>query len=162
MTNSNEKDENRKAGNESNYSTTVKKSEVYDSIRDNTNKIINEIAKTQPTYIQSVSNLQMECIESTKGLVNTTISKQKQMYDCLNSNPIPTFAKQYVKQGNEFTNNVIEFNNINNKLFANLLDITSDSIKNYTKTLDTFVKFNTNVVEQWLSVFKNSQGFNKP
>ncbi|MDX1372856.1 MAG: hypothetical protein R3321_10320, partial [Nitrososphaeraceae archaeon] len=72
-----------------------------------------------------------------------------------------TVTKQYVKQGNEFTNNVIEFNNINNKLFANLLDITSDSIKNYTKTLDTFVKFNTNVVEQWLSVFKNSQTFNK-
>lgn len=161
MTNSNEKDENRKAGNEQLYSTINKKLEVYDSIRDNTNKIINEIAKTQPAYIQSISNLQMECIESTKGLVNTTITIQKQMYDCLNSNPLPTVTKQYVKQGNEFTNNVIEFNNINNKLFANLLDITSDSIKNYTKTLDTFVKFNTNVVEQWLSVFKNSQTFNK-
>lgn len=161
MTNSNEKDEIRKAGNEQTYSTINKKFEVYDSIRDNTNKIINEIAKTQPAYIQSISNLQMECIESTKGLVNTTITIQKQMYDCLNSNPVPTFTRQYVKQGNEFTNNVIEFNNINNKLFANLLDITSDSIKNYTKTLDTFVKFNTNVVEQWLSVFKNSQTFNK-
>lgn len=161
MTNSNEKDENSKAGNEQTYSSINRKYEVYDSIKDNTTKIINEIAKTQPAYIQSISNLQMECIESTKGLVNTTITIQKQMYDCLNSNPLPTVTKQYVKQGNEFTNNVIEFNNINNKLFANLLDITSDSIKNYTKTLDTFVKFNTNVVEQWLSVFKNSQAFNK-
>lgn len=161
MINSNEKDENSKAGNEQTYSSLNRKYEVYDSIRDNTTKIINEIAKTQPAYIQSISNLQMECIESTKGLVNTTITIQKQMYDCLNSNPLPTVTKQYVKQGNEFTNNVIEFNNINNKLFANLLDITSDSIKNYTKTLDTFVKFNTNVVEQWLSVFKNSQAFNK-
>ena len=161
MTNSNEKDENSKAGNEQTYSSINRKYEVYDSIKDNTTKIINEIAKTQPAYIQSISNLQMECIESTKGLVNTTITIQKQMYDCLNSNPLPTVTKQYVKQGNEFTNNVIEFNNINNKLFANLLDITSDSIKNYTKTLDTFVKFNTNVVEQWLSVFKNSQTFNK-
>lgn len=161
MINSNEKDENSKAGNEQTYSSINRKYEVYDSIRDNTTKIINEIAKTQPAYIQSISNLQMECIESTKGLVNTTITIQKQMYDCLNSNPLPTVTKQYVKQGNEFTNNVIEFNNINNKLFANLLDITSDSIKNYTKTLDTFVKFNTNVVEQWLSVFKNSQAFNK-
>lgn len=160
MTNLNEKDETQ-AGHEQTYSSINRKHEVYDSIRDNTNKIINEIAKTQPAYIQSISNLQMECIESTKGLVNTTITIQKQMYDCLNSNPLPTVTKQYVKQGNEFTNNVIEFNNINNKLFANLLDITSDSIKNYTKTLDTFVKFNTNVVEQWLSVFKNSQAFNK-
>jgi sulfatase maturation enzyme AslB (radical SAM superfamily) len=104
----------------------------------------------------------MECIESTKGVVNTYTAIQKQLSDCYNINPAPVVTKQFVKQGNEFTNNVIEFNNINNRLFAYLLNITSDSIKNYTRTLDTFVKFNTNIFEQWLSVFKNSQGFSRP
>ena len=162
MTNSNEKDENRKAGNELGESPASQRSELYESIRNNTNKIMNEFAKTQPAYIQSISNLQMECIESTKGVVNTYTAIQKHLSDCYNINPAPVVTKQFVKQGNEFTNNVIEFNNINNRLFANLLNITSDTIKNYSKTLDTFVKFNTNIFEQWLSVFKNSQGFNRP
>ena len=158
MTNSYEKDESRKAGNEANQTTKSQNSEVFDSIRDNTMKIMNEIAKTQPTYIQSISNLQMECIESTKGVVNTYTAIQKQLSECYNLNPSPVVTKQFVKQGNEFTSNIIEFNNINNRLLANLLNITTDSIKNYTKTLDTFVKFNTNILEQWLSVCKNYQG----
>ncbi len=162
MTNWNEKDENRKAGNEPGQSTASQRSELYDSIRDNTNKIMNEIAKTQPVYIQSISNLQMECIESTKGVVNTYTTIQKQLSDCYNINPVTGVTKQFVKHGNEFTNNVIEFNNINNRLVLNLLNITSDSIKNYTKTLDTFVKFNTNIFEQWLSIFKNFKVFNRP
>jgi hypothetical protein len=47
------KDENRKAGYEPGQSTANQRSELYESIRDNTMKIMNEFAKTQPAYNQS-------------------------------------------------------------------------------------------------------------
>ena len=159
MTNSTDRDENRK------YSTdSAQQNNGYsfiNTIKEDTTKIVNEIAKTQPTYIQAISNLQMRVIEATKNIINSTLGFQKQVYESFDNNSSTTFTKQLSRQSNEITNNFIEFNNINNKFISNVLEVAGDGIKNYTKTFDTLVKFNANVFEQWYSLFKNNQNFKR-
>ena len=159
MTNSTDKEDNRKYS----YDSTQQNNEYnfYNTIKEDTTKIVNEIAKTQPTYIQAISNLQMKFIEATKNIINSTLGFQKQVYETLDNTSTSTFTKQLGRQSNEITNNIIEFNNINNKFISSVLEVAGDGIKNYTKTLDTIVKFNANVFEQWYSLFKNNQNYKR-
>jgi hypothetical protein len=159
MPNPSEKEENRK---NSNQSETINIYDFYNTIKEDTNRIVNEFARYQPTYIQAISNLQMRYIEATKNIINSTLGFQKQVFETLDYNSSTAYTKQLGKQSNEITNNIIEFNTINNKFISNVLEVAGDGIKNYTKTLDTFVKFNANVFEQWYSLFKNNQSFKRP
>ena len=159
MTNSTQKDDNRKSSPDSAQQNN--EYSFYNVIKEDTTKIVNEIAKTQPTYIQAISNLQMRYIEATKNIINSTLGFQKQVFETLDNNSTTMFTKQLGRQSNEITNNFIEFNNINNKFISNVLEVAGDGIKNYTKTLDTIVKFNANVFEQWYSLFKNNQNFKR-
>lgn len=160
MPNSSEKEENRK--NSAYQSQTTNTYDFYNTIKEDTNRIVNEFARSQPTYIQAISNLQMKYIEATKNIINSTLGFQKQVFETLDYNPSTNYTKQLGRQSNEITNNIIEFNTINNKFISNVLEVAGDGIKNYTKTLDTFVKFNANVFEQWYSLFKNNQSFKRP
>jgi len=159
MTNSHDKEDNRKYSNDSAQQNNGYN--FYNAIKEDTTKIVNEIAKTQPAYIQAISNLQMRFIESTKNIINSTLGFQKQVYETLDTSSTTTFSKQLSRQSNEITNNFIEFNNINNKFISNVFEVAGDGIKNYTKTLDTIVKFNANVFEQWYSLFKNNQNYKR-
>jgi hypothetical protein len=160
MPNSNEKEENRK--NYTDQSQNTNTYDFYNTIKEDTTKIVNEFARSQPTYIQAISNLQMKYIEATKNIINATLGFQKQVFQSMDYNSSTTYTKQLGRQSNEITNNIIEFNNINNKFISNVLEVAGDGIKNYTKTLDTFVKFNANVFDQWYSLFKNNQSFRRP
>ena len=159
MTNSSDKDDNRKSYNDP--AQQVNEYNFYNAIKGDTTRIVNEIAKTQPTYIQAISNLQMKYIEATKNIINSTLGFQKQVYENLDNSSTSTFTKQLGRQSNEITNNFIEFNNINNKFISNVLEVAGDGIKNFTKTLDTIIKFYANVFEQWYSLFKNNQNFKR-
>lgn len=159
MPNSNEKEENRK--NYTDQSQNANTYDFYNAIKEDTTKIVNEFARSQPTYIQAISNLQMKYIEATKNIINATLGFQKQVFQTMDYNSSTTYTKQLGRQSNEITNNIIEFNNINNKFISNVLEVAGDGIKNYTKTLDTFVKFNANVFDQWYSLFKNNQSFRR-
>ena len=64
MTNSSDKDDNRKNFNDS--TQQVNEYNFYNAIKEDTTKIVNEIAKTQPTYIQAISNLKNEIYRSYK------------------------------------------------------------------------------------------------
>lgn len=159
MPNSSEKEENRKSS--AYQSQTTNTYDFYNTIKEDTNRIVNEFARSQPTYIQAISNLQMKYIEATKNIINSTLGFQKQVFETLDYNSSTNYTKQLGRQSNEITNNIIEFNTINNKFISNVLEVAGDGIKNYTKTLDTFVKFNANVFEQWYSLFKNNQSFKR-
>ncbi|MFL6478313.1 MAG: hypothetical protein ACJ707_05790 [Nitrososphaera sp.] len=46
--------------------TTVDANDVYDILRDNTLRIIDEVAKVQPQFAQGISNLQLDNIHTVR------------------------------------------------------------------------------------------------
>ncbi len=62
-------------------SGNVKTTEVntpYETVRDSFMRAIDEVAKAQPQYSQSISNLQLDYIQTVKNLIHTTFAVQKQ------------------------------------------------------------------------------------
>ena len=86
--------------------------DFYETVRENYIKIVDELAKVQPQYSQSVSNLQLDYIQAIKNTIYTAFSAQKHLTNSnrgtWNSTPssVP-FIDQFAKQSNEITNNTI-------------------------------------------------------
>jgi hypothetical protein len=131
--------------------------EVFDTVRENVVRVIDEMAKVQPQYSQSISNLQLDYIQTAKNTIQTVFSVPKQLAGNLNTTVPGTFTEQFAKQANEFTNNLIRTAGINNQLTITALDAVRENAKIYDRTVDAITEFNTNVVKAWTSLYSAQQ-----
>jgi sugar-specific transcriptional regulator TrmB len=136
---------------------TTGASEVYDTAKENVIKVIDEMAKVQPQYAQSISNLQLDCIQTVKNTIQTVFSVPKQLTGNLNITVPGPFAEQFTKQANEFTGNLIRAVGTNNQLTINALDAARENVKIYSRTVDAITEFNTNVIRAWTSWYSAQQ-----
>jgi len=136
---------------------TTGASEVYDTVRENVIRVIDEMAKVQPQYAQSISNLQLDCIQTVKNTIQTAFSLQKQLAGNWNIAVPGTFTEQFAKQANEFTSNLIRTVGTNNQLTTNALDAARENVKIYSRTVDAITEFDTNVVKAWTSWYSAQQ-----
>jgi hypothetical protein len=160
------KDEAFKAGDRSREdSSTVRSVEIrdfYDTVKENFIKVVDEVAKVQPQYSQSISNLQLDYIQAIKNTINTAFIAQRHVTE---SNPTTwshtpattPLAEQLAKQSNEITNNTIRAVGINNQLTINSLDAARENLKIYNRTIDAVTEFNTNAAKAWNSFFTAQQ-----
>jgi hypothetical protein len=130
----------------------VRASDVYDTMRDNLIRTVDEFAKVQPQYSQSISNLQLDYIQTTKNMIQTAFAAQKQFASSLNVPAVP-YGDLFTRQSNEMTNNAIRSVGINNQLTINALDAARENLKIYNRTIDAVTDFSTNVAKAWTSFF---------
>ena len=132
-------------------------SEVYNTVRENVIKVIDEMVRVQPQYVQSISNLQLDYIQTVKNTIQTVFSVPKQLAGNLDITVPRAFTEQFAKQANDFTGNLIRTVGTNNQLTINALDAARENVKIYGRTLDAFTEFNTNVVKAWTSLYSTQQ-----
>jgi hypothetical protein len=134
---------------------------VYEAINQSVTRVVDEVAKAQPQYSQSVSNLQLDYIQTIKNTVQNTIAAQKQISDATGvSFNVPfsgQYAEQMSRQTNEITDNIVKAVQTNNQVSLNALDAARDNIRIYTKTTDAILEFNSNVAKAWTSFFSVPQ-----
>lgn len=127
---------------------------VYDSVKDNLLRTVDEMAKAQPQYYQSISNLQLDYIQTAKNIIQTTVSVQKQLvgnnWSIPSSGPI---AEQLVNQSNQIADSTIRAVDVNNQLLINSLDTLRENLKVCNRTIDTVTEFNNNIMKAWNSFF---------
>jgi hypothetical protein len=143
--------------NVSRTTTTFGASEVYDTVRENAIKVIDEMVKVQPQYTQSISNLQLDYIQTVKNTIQTVFSVPKQLAGNSNIDLPGTFTEQFTRQANEYTGNLIRAVGTNNQLTINALDAARENVKIYSRTVDAITEFNTNVVKAWTSLYSAQQ-----
>ncbi|MEO9321460.1 MAG: hypothetical protein ABI361_12400 [Nitrososphaera sp.] len=142
---------------------TTENRDVYDTMRDNLIRTVDEIAKAQPQYSQSISNLQLDYIQTTKNMIQTAFSVQKQVAGSMNLPQTVPYADLFSRQSNEVTNNAIRSVGINNQLTINALDAARENLKIYNRTIDAVTDFNANVTKAWTSFFAQQQAqFTRP
>src|SRR5919205_4195400 len=125
--------------------------DVYDVTRDNLIRTVDEFAKAQPQYSQSISNLQLDYIQTTKNMIQTAFSAHKQVAGAWNwprTTTLP-YGDLLARQSNEMTNNTIRSVGINNQLTINALDAARENLKIYNRTVDAVTDFSTNIAKAW-------------
>ena len=121
---------------------------VFDTVKENFVRAVDEMAKVQPQYSQAFSNLQLDFIQTTKNMIQNTISSQKQLVGSWN-NPVSTtpYAEHFTRQTNEITNNTLRAVGITNQLTINALDLARENLKIYNRTVDAVTEFGTNIAK---------------
>ena len=120
---------------------------VFDTVKENFVRAVDEMAKVQPQYSQAFSNLQLDFIQTTKNMIQNTISSQKQLVGSWNV-PVstPPYAEHFTRQTNEITNNTLRAV-INNQLAINALDLARENLRIYNRTVDAVTEFGTNIAK---------------
>ena len=121
---------------------------VFDTVKENFVRAVDEMAKVQPQYSQAFSNLQLDFIQTTKNIIQNTISSQKQFIGSWNIMPVSTpYTENFTRQTNEITNNALRAVGINNQLAINALDLARENLRIYDRTVDAVTEFGTNITK---------------
>ena len=125
---------------------------LYDTVKQNYNRILDEITKAQPQYTQSVSNLQLDYIAAAKNTIQNMVSAQKQLASNGNVPMVtPPYADEFVKQSNEITENVVRAVRINNQLTVNAINAAAENFRTLNRTIESVTEFNTSAAKAWNS-----------
>ena len=138
--------------------TATRANEVNDIVRDNTLRIVDEVAKVQPQFAQSISNLQLDNIQTVRSMIQTAFANQKQVVaHTLNTPQALQVSEEFAKQSTEVTNSIIRSVGIFNQLGVTTLDSARENVKNYGRTVDALTDFNNNILKAWTSHWSSPQ-----
>ena len=131
---------------------------LYEIATQNCIRILEELAKTQPQHIQSISNLQHDYVVAAKNTIENIISVQKMLASNVNF-PIvtPQYADEFVKRSNEITENMVDAIRINNQLTVNAINAAAENFRTINRTIESVIEFNTTAVKAWNSFLTAQQ-----
>ena len=146
--------------------------ELLDTCKQNMLRTVDEIAKYQPQYAQSISKLQEEYLQLTKEFVNKVFAAQR---NWAGSNVTSTtnttfpsspytpyasyapYAEQFRRQSNEITAQALSVFDTSNQLAINAINAARENVKLYGKAIDAVTEFNNNVANAWSSFYSSAQ-----
>jgi predicted nucleic-acid-binding protein len=125
---------------------------TLDTLQNNMMKSFDEYVKIQPRFLQSVSDFQLEVIQSSKDAITKTIAHQKELIreyvNVSQSQPNETYQQLFNKT-NENVDNFVKAITANNQFNFDAIDTTRENVKLYNKTLDAYTEYVTNAFNAW-------------
>src|SRR5919199_1453147 len=137
----------------------IDRSQVSEIIRDNALRVIDEMARLQPQFLQSISNLQIDWIQTCKNTIQTAVSAHKEIASAMNISIPAPISELFARQLTEITNNAIGSAAIFNQLTINTIDAARENIKIYGRTADTLSDYNNNIWRAWGSFWASQLQF---
>ena len=138
--------------------TSSKINDVSDTVRDNALRIVDEIAKVQPQFAQSLSNLQLDNIQTVRSMIQTAFANQKQFIVHAPNIPQASQLSEVVaNHSTEIANSIIRSVGIFNQLGVTALDSTREHLNIYKRTADAVTDFNNNILNAWTSYWSSQQ-----
>jgi hypothetical protein len=132
---------------------TTKANDVSDIVRDNALRIVDEVAKVQPQFAQSISNLQVDNIQTVRSMIQTAFANHKQQFNVHAPNFPQTLQMSEVvaNQSTEITNSIIRSIAIFNQLGVTALNSAREYVNTYKRTVDAFTDYNNDLSRAWTS-----------
>lgn len=137
--------------------TTTRTNEVIDIVRDNAVRVVDEVAKVHPQFAQSISNMQLDCVQTVRSMIQTAFANQKQVVSTLNVPQVPQLSEQVAKQSTEITNNIVRSVGIFNQLSVNALDAARENVKICNRTADAVAEFSNSILKTWTLYWSSQQ-----
>ena len=134
--------------------TTTRSTEaanLYDTVKQNYIRIVDEFSKAQPQYTQSVSNLQLDYVAAAKNTIQNIVSAQKMLASNWSFPIVPQHTDEFVKRSNEITENIVSAVRINNQLTVNAINAAAENFRTLNRTIESVTEFNTSAAKAWNS-----------
>jgi len=125
---------------------------TYEIFQQSIDKYFKNVSVNTASYLQSVSDLQQEIIESRKKNAKSVILLQKYLTRKTYSDvKLPDESLQIVTDFTEQTNKAW---NSQNQLMIKSLDVLSKNIQAFNENSEAFVSMNKELIESWVSIIK--------
>ena len=125
---------------------------TLDTMQNNMIKSFDEYVKIQPRFLQSVSDFQLEVIQSSKDAINKTIAHQKglirEFVNVSQSQPNETYQQLFNKT-NENVDNFVKAITAGNQFNFDAIDTSRENVRLYNKALDAYTEYITNTFNAW-------------
>ena len=126
--------------------------DIYSVFQQSVDKYFKKIKENTSTYLQSVSDLQLEIIESRKKNVESVISFQKTMTDKLGvDTKVPETS---LNIATDFAEQTTKAWNFQNQLMLTSLEMFSKNIQAFNDNSKTFAELNGKLLNSWALIIK--------
>jgi len=129
--------------------------EIFVVYKQNVDKFFDDVEKSLPQYLQSITSLQQEYTEAWKNAFNSAISIQQEYAtkSGLNTN-VPA---AYIKLINDGTEEIIKARSVQNKIALASIDVARQNIKSFNDNAKAFTDLNQNMLQSWISAWTPSR-----
>ncbi len=129
--------------------------DVYAAFENSLSRYLNEVKANAASYLQSVSDLQQEIIESRKKNVEHALLLQQTVSEQLGINP-DSSSDATMEIAKSFADQTTMSWNLQNQLVLKSLEILSKNIEAFNKNSVSFEKINKNLIDYWASIIKQT------
>ncbi|HEU5120696.1 MAG TPA: hypothetical protein VFT71_06885 [Candidatus Nitrosocosmicus sp.] len=131
---------------------------TLDTIKDNMIRSMDEYVKIQPRFLQSVSDFQLEVIQSSKDVINKTVAHQKglirEFVNVSQAQPNETYQQLFNKT-NENVDNFVKAFTAGNQFNFDAIDTTRENVRLYNKALDAYTDYSANTYNAWTAFVRS-------
>lgn len=131
--------------------TTPETKEIFVVYKQNIDKFFDDVEKSLPQYLQSITNLQQEYTEAWKNAFDSAVSLQQEYAtkSGLNTN-VPS---AYIKMVNDATEEIIKARSVQNKIALATIDVARQNLKSFNDSTKAFSELNQNMLQSWISAW---------
>ena len=138
---------------EKKQSESVPMNKLNEVANENYKKLSDEFAKSMQQHVQAISDLQQEYLESIKVAYGSPISLQKEYFSNSHSyyqEPITATAntENMINHSNEYTRNLINWMNIQNKLMAKTTELLKEYVKSYNSAIGEMAEYHSSIIKK--------------
>ena len=120
---------------------------VYSTYKQNVQKYFENVTKNVPTYFQSMTHLQEECVKTCEKTIESSISMQQEFAKKNGlSTEIPDAMKTTFVDMNK---QIVQANTVQNQIVKTTIDATVQNIKTFNDNVNAFADLNTNIIQSW-------------
>jgi hypothetical protein len=134
--------------------------DLTEVMRDNAWRILDEMAKAQPQFSQSITHVHLAYIQSWKNMIQIAFSTQKQIASAMNVTIPASISDLFARQSNEITNNIVSSESIFYQYAINTFEAMCENINIYNRTAEEVSHFNNNMWKVWGTLSYHSSSYN--
>ena len=129
--------------------STQETKEFFAVYKQNIDKYFNEVEKSLPLYLQSITNLQQTYTAAWKNTIESSISLQQELANKvgINTNVSPAF----IKMVNDAAEEWIKIKAIQNKTVLATIDGIQQYIKMFNDNAKIFTELSESILQSWIS-----------
>ena len=131
------------------HSTNISTNEIFNQ---SIEKYFKNVSVNTASYLQSVSDLQQEIINSRKKNAESFILLQKIIADKTKSNT--KISDESLKLVNDFTKQANQTWELQNQLMLKSIDALSKNIQAFNENADTQLEMNKKLIKSWGGIIK--------
>ena len=126
---------------------------LNEAANENYKKLSDEFAKCMQQHVQAISELQQEYMESIKVAYESTISLQKEYFSNSHSyyrvpSTATTNTENMINHSNEYTRNLINWMNIQNKVLAKNTELLKEYVKSYNSAIREMAEYHSSTIKK--------------